>query len=91
MTDEAKALVERLLDFDDNWHEATCKEAANLIETQAREIERLRLANRALRRGLYGLMDSDDADEIATTLEANGAVDWDKYPPTARALKESQQ
>ena len=41
-TSRSGDLVERLLDFDDNWHEATCKEAADLIETQAREIERLR-------------------------------------------------
>ena len=40
----------------------------------------LRGANQALRRGLYGLMDSDDADTIATTLEAGGEVDWSEYP-----------
>jgi len=54
MTDEAKALVERLRDdlpqtlIEKHWvddHDAICKqreEAADLIETQAREIERLR-------------------------------------------------
>ena len=45
MTDEAKALVERLrlksLDTRET-SPATCDDAANLIETQAREIERLR-------------------------------------------------
>ena len=44
MTDEAKALVERLRTFD--WRgkvrTATAHQAADLIETQAREIERLR-------------------------------------------------
>ena len=44
MTDEAKALVEKLLRFD--WRgkvrTATAHQAADLIETQAREIERLR-------------------------------------------------
>ena len=54
MTDEAKALVERLRDdlpqtlIEKHWvddHDAICKqreEAADLIETQAREIGRLR-------------------------------------------------
>lgn len=45
MTDKAKALVERLrlksLDTRET-SPATCDDAANLIETQAREIERLR-------------------------------------------------
>lgn len=45
MTDEAKALAERLRDYGDRWdfeihHDRL--EAADLIETQAREIERLR-------------------------------------------------
>lgn len=56
MTDEAKALVERLRDdlpqtlIEKHWvddHDAIYKqreEAADLIETQAREIERLRIA-----------------------------------------------
>ena len=56
MTDEAKALVERLRDdlpqtlIEKHWvddHDAIYKqreEAADLIETQAREIERLREA-----------------------------------------------
>ncbi len=41
MTDEAKALVERLRHDYGDW---ICDEAADLIETQAREIERLREA-----------------------------------------------
>lgn len=52
MTDEAKALVERLRHFDYNVDIATfydkdpecVSEAADLIETQAREIDRLREA-----------------------------------------------
>lgn len=44
MTNEAKALVEKLLRFD--WRgkvrTATAHQAADLIKTQAREIERLR-------------------------------------------------
>jgi hypothetical protein len=42
-------------------------------------------ANHALRRGLYGLMDSNDADTIATTLEAGGEVDWSEYPEGTQA------
>ena len=61
MTDEAKALVERLRDdlpqtlIEKHWvddHDAIYKqreEAADLIETQAREIERLRGALRNIR------------------------------------------
>ena len=60
MTDEAKALVERLRDdlpqtlIEKHWvddHDAIYKqreEAADLIETQAREIERLREALRGV-------------------------------------------
>ena len=44
MNDDDKALLARLLDFDDNWHEASCKEAADRIEAQAAEIARLREA-----------------------------------------------
>jgi len=42
MTDEAKALVERLRGGWNGWTTLTESEAADLIETQAREIERLR-------------------------------------------------
>ena len=42
MTDEAKALVERLRDLQEPLHEWDYSAAADLIETQAREIERLR-------------------------------------------------
>lgn len=67
----------------------TLHNSAPAILTEIRELRaenaRLRMANRSLRRGLYGLTDSGDADEIATTLEAGGVVDWDKYPPNARA------
>ena len=42
MTDEAKALVERLRGGWNGWTTLTEIEAADLIETQAREIERLR-------------------------------------------------
>ena len=47
MTDEAKALVGRLRSVDISWSETGewCAEAADLIETQAREIERLRAAH----------------------------------------------
>lgn len=46
MTDEAKALVERLRSVDVSWSETGewCAEAADRIETQARENERLREA-----------------------------------------------
>ena len=46
MTDEAKALVERLRAYEclhGNRH-VICETSADLIETQAREIERLRIA-----------------------------------------------
>ncbi len=57
MTDEAKALVERLRDTSSqgarlalkNGRYASGHEAADLIETQAREIERLRGALRNIR------------------------------------------
>ena len=51
MTDEAKALVERLRSFrlDDSDDYDAHVEAADLIETQAREIERLRGALRLFR------------------------------------------
>ena len=45
----------------------------------------LRGANQALRLGLYGIIDSDDADTIATTLEAGGEVDWSEYPEGTHA------
>ena len=64
---------------------ADCNKTADRIEALSAENKRLREANSFLRRGLYGLMDSDDADSIATTIEAGGIVDWDKYPPSARA------
>ena len=44
MTDEAKALVEKLRDLQEPLHEWDYSAAADLIETQAREIERLREA-----------------------------------------------
>ena len=91
MTDDDKALVERLRE-ENEWTNqrpyfhahAKSIEAADRIEALSAENERLQKANRFLRRGLYGLMDSDDADDIATTIEAGGIVDWDKYPPSAR-------
>ena len=67
MTDEAKALVERLRDdlpqtlIEKHWvddHDAIYKqreEAADLIETQAREIERLREALLRIAGDGYGL------------------------------------
>lgn len=39
-------------------------EAVDTIKAQAAEIALLREANRFLRRGLYGLIESDDADDI---------------------------
>ena len=66
MTDEAKALVDRLRDdlpqtlIEKHWvddHDAIYKqreEAADLIETQAREIERLREALREVFEGWAG-------------------------------------
>ena len=52
MTDEAKALVERLRGGWNGWTTLTEIEAADLIETQAREIERLRAALERI--GIYG-------------------------------------
>ena len=46
MTDEAKALVEKLRDLQEPLHEWDYSAAADLIETQARENERLREALR---------------------------------------------
>ena len=69
MTDETKALVERLRDdlpqtlIEKHWvddHDAIYKqreEAADLIETQAREIERLRGALEQIAQADYGYTD----------------------------------
>ena len=51
MTDEAKALVEKLRDLQEPLHEWDYSAAADLIETQAREINRLRLVGGEL--GFY--------------------------------------
>lgn len=52
-------------------HRATQLQAlAARVKVLEAENERLREANRFLRRGLYGLIENDDADDIATTLEA---------------------
>ena len=45
MTEDDKALVERLrTEYFSQWHSGDARKAADLIETQAREIERLREA-----------------------------------------------
>lgn len=43
------------------------------------EIARLKLALTVLRMGLNGQIDSEDADSIATALEVELPIDWDKY------------
>ena len=60
-------------------HEALCR-AIEQHEALYSRMMQFRGANQALRLGLYGIIDSDDADTIATTLEAGGEVDWSKYP-----------
>lgn len=56
----------------------------------ADEIKRLRAANRILRLGLNGLVDSSDAAEIADAIAAGEAIDWDRYPPATRAALEEK-
>ena len=73
MTDEAKALVERLKDEKRAWSfQSTATDrldAIDLIETQAREIERLREANDILEDGLQ---------ETAMTSEDDFAPIWEE-------------
>ena len=59
--------------------------AAAKALSQPTQSDALREANRALRLGLYGLIDSEDADAIAVTLEAGGEVDWSDYPESTHA------
>ena len=71
---------------DDNFHKlalnGSFERVAKMAEERAAFNEQMALrgANQALRLGLYGIIDSDDADTIATTLEAGGEVDWSEYP-----------
>lgn len=61
------------------------------IEEQQGVIKRLITANRVLRQGLHGLMDSEDASEIATLLTTGQSVDWDAYPEaTRRAIERGE-
>lgn len=43
------------------------------------EIARLKLALTVLRMGINGKIDSEDADALATALENNLLINWDKY------------
>lgn len=74
MTDEAKALVERLRDGKRRHLSAHILidsiEASDLIETQAREIDRLR---DLLVRG-YVVCDGDDEDAVAFRNDAHAAL-----------------
>lgn len=88
MTDEAKALVANLRDEDSYYRiqekhwcidgeelERQRLAAADLIETQAREIERLR---DLLVRG-YVVCDGDDEDAVAFRNDARAALAGDSY------------
>ena len=74
MTDEAKALVERLRE-ETEWTNqrpyfhahGKCIEAADLIETQAREIERLKAE--VMRQMQWKTEAQNDADEMAAALD----------------------
>lgn len=65
-------------------------EAAAEIERQAAELRSLRAALRVLKIGLNGLVDSEDAAEIANAIAAGEAIDWDRYPPATRAALEGK-
>lgn len=54
-------------------------------EAQVREIERLREANRVLWLTVNGKLDSQDGCEIADAIARGEAINWDTYPPAARA------
>ncbi len=80
MTDEAKALVERLRSQKDykvvgftpvTTVNPLCAEAADLIETQAREIEQLRVA-------LQWMVDNDETNEGEEPMEEFGGQSWNE-------------
>ena len=83
MTDEAKALAKRLRGGRNGWTTLTEIEAVDLIETQAREIERLREAlgaalniiDRAYRK--YGT--EFDAEDTAKAIAARAALAGDSH------------
>ena len=62
MTDEAKALVERLRGGWNGWTTLTEIEAADLIETQAREIERLGVIAQGNASIVCKILDEKDAE-----------------------------
>lgn len=50
------------------------------------EIARLRRAITILRMGLNGRIDSDDANDLALTLECGIPIDWSRYAPTTEEI-----
>ena len=73
MTDEAKALAKRLRGGRNGWTTLTEIEAADLIETQAREIERLGVIAQGNANIVCKILDEKDA-EIERLREALGAA-----------------
>ena len=81
MTDEAKALVERLREVgrDGVWKSGRkpetahpmCIKSADLIETQAHEIERLREA-------LQWMVDNDETNEGDEPMDEFGGQSWNE-------------
>ena len=54
--------------------------------TEALQADNVRLlrANDVLRLGLSGMVDSEDALEIADAMARGDAIDWDQYPEATR-------
>ena len=92
-------VISELQAMEQNWtgrvtiehRQAAIKQRDAQLEEQQGVIKRLLTANRVLRQGLHGLVDSEDASEIATLLTTGQSVDWDAYPEaTRRAIERGE-
>lgn len=89
MINDLLAQLQKRIDYDRRHYkpDPLLSEVADLIEDQHGQIKRLLTANRVLRQGLHGLIDSEDASEVASLLVTGQAIDWDAYPEaTKRAI-----
>jgi hypothetical protein len=64
------------------------KQATSPVGAVQSYIAQLEAANQTLRLGLYGLIDSHDADDVAKALEAGAEIDWNRYPESVRKALE---